>query len=100
MAPPPPPAPAPGPGAPLPPPGGPQFVYPRTYYTTYTQWVPTVYQQGTLIMDLVNLPQKQMLYTSSVATILDGSGRLQTLQGIAEAVKVLFSKFPVPIPKQ
>lgn len=104
VAPPPPPPPAPGPGMPPPTRGprpfAPMFVYPRTYYTTYTQWVPTVYQEGTLIMDLVDLPQRQMVYTSSVATILDGSGRLQTLEGIAQAVKVLFSKFPVPIPKQ
>lgn len=102
---PPPPPPGPGPGGLPHRPGGPRpfapmFVYPRTYYTTYTQWVPTVYQEGTLIMDLVDLPQKQMLYTSSVATILDGSGRLQSLEGIAQAVKVLFSKFPVPIPRQ
>lgn len=100
-----PPPPPPGPGGMPPRPGGPRpfapmFVYPRTYYTTYTQWVPTVYQEGTMIMDLVDLPQKQMLYTSSVATILDGSGRLQSLEGIAQAVKVLFSKFPVPLPKQ
>lgn len=115
IAPPPPapapaPSPEPGPAFPPgrrpqgPPPGRPHgftpaFIYPRTYYTTYTQWIPTVYKEGTLIMDLVNLADKQMIYTASVATILDGSGRFQTLEGIAKAVNVLFSKFPIPIPK-
>ncbi|MDE6273370.1 MAG: DUF4136 domain-containing protein [Muribaculaceae bacterium] len=108
------PAPAPlprpiGPG--VPPPGAPMngvvpvFIYPRAYYwpnyTTYTQWIPTLYKEGVLTMDLVNIKAEKPVYTTSVATILDnGDSQLQTLSGITKAVEVLFSKFPVPIPKK
>ncbi len=38
------------------------------------------------------------LYSASVATILQNNeSRFRDLEGIAEAVNVLFSKFPVPI---
>lgn len=80
----------------------PYFIYPRAYYfpqyTTYTQWVPTIYREGVLTMDLINTSTMTPLYTSSVATILDnGDSELQTLSGITSAVKVLFSKFPIPL---
>ncbi len=111
--PPPPPVPAP----PLPRPGVapgpgpahngvvPVFMYPRPYYwpqtTTYTQWVPSIYKEGVLTMDLVDISDEKPVYTASVATILDnGDSQLQTLSGIAKAVQVLFSKFPIPIQKQ
>ncbi len=82
----------------------PVFVYPRAYYmpnyTTVTQWVPSIYKEGVLTMDLVNIDKEEPVYTASVATILDnGDSELQTLSGIAKAVKVLFSKFPIPIQK-
>lgn len=80
----------------------PVFIYPRAYYwphyTTYTQWVPSIYKEGVLTMDLVDIDKEEPVYTASVATILDnGDSELQTLSGIAKAVKVLFSKFPVPV---
>lgn len=79
----------------------PVFMYPRSYYwphyTTVTQWVPTIYKEGVLTMDLVNIEKEEPVYTASVATILDnGDSELQTLSGIAKAVQVLFSKFPIP----
>lgn len=82
----------------------PVFMYPRSYYwpnyTTVTQWVPSIYKEGVLTMDLVDIDKEEPVYTASVATILDnGDSELQTLSGIAKAVKVLFSKFPIPIQK-
>lgn len=108
--PPPPPAPLPRPMRPgiVPGPGPamngvvPVFMYPRSYYwpnyTTVTQWVPSIYKEGVLTMDLVNIVKEEPVYTASVATILDnGNSQLQTLSGITKAVQVLFSKFPVPM---
>ncbi|MDE6394421.1 MAG: DUF4136 domain-containing protein [Duncaniella sp.] len=82
----------------------PVFMYPRSYYwpnyTTVTQWVPSIYKEGVLTMDLVDIDKEEPVYTASVATILDnGDSELQTLSGIAKAVKVLFSKFPIPLQK-
>ena len=82
----------------------PVFMYPRAYYwpnyTTVTQWVPSIYKEGVLTMDLVDITKEEPVYTASVATILDnGDSELQTLSGIAKAVQVLFSKFPVPVQK-
>lgn len=82
----------------------PVFMYPRPYYwpnyTTYTQWVPSIYKEGVLTMDLVDISDEKPVYTASVATILDnGDSQLQTLSGITKAVQVLFSKFPIPIQK-
>lgn len=82
----------------------PVFIYPRPYYmpnyTTVTQWVPSIYKEGVLTMDLVNIEKEEPVYTASVATILDnGDSELQTLSGITKAVQVLFSKFPVPVLK-
>ncbi len=113
----PPPPPMPGPPLPRPgrlgvPPGHgpahngvvPVFMYPRPYYwpqtTTYTQLVPSIYKEGVLTMDLVDISDEKPVYTASVATILDnGDSQLQTLSGIAKAVQVLFSKFPIPVQK-
>lgn len=83
----------------------PVFMYPRQYYwpnyTTITQWEPTIYKEGVLTMDLVDITAEKPVYTASVATILDnGDSQLQTLSGITKAVQVLFSKFPIPAPKQ
>ena len=58
-----------------------------------------IYREGVLTMDMVNIETKTPLYSASVATILNGNGMAQfrNLSGIAEAVKTLFSKFPVPL---
>lgn len=81
----------------------PYFIYPRANYwptTTVTQWVPSLYKEGVLTIDLVDMPTKTPIYSASVATILDdGDSQLRSLSGIAAAVKVLFSKFPIPIQK-
>lgn len=80
----------------------PVFMYPRPYYmpnyTTVTQYVPSIYKEGVLTMDLVDIDKEEPVYTASVATILDnGDSELQTLSGITKAVSVLFSKFPIPV---
>lgn len=82
----------------------PVFIYPRSYYwpnyTAVTQWVPTIYKEGVLTIDLVDISNEKPVYTASVATILDnGDSQLQTLSGITKAVQVLFSKFPIPLQK-
>ncbi len=80
----------------------PAFVYPRAYYWpsyySNAQVITGIYREGVLTMDMVNIQQKVPLYSSSVATILDdGDTQFRNLKGITEAVKVLFSKFPVPL---
>ncbi len=80
----------------------PFFMYPRQYYwpaTSNAQVITGIYKEGVLTMDMVNIQQKIPLYSSSVATVLNGSEEAQfrNLAGIAEAVQTLFSKFPVPV---
>ena len=80
----------------------PFFMYPRQYYWPEyqnAQVITGVYREGVLTMDMVNIKDKIPLYSSSVATILNGNGQAQfrNLSGIAEAVQTLFSKFPVPV---
>lgn len=117
---PPPPGPAgppPGPmGPPMGPPPGPMnwfpyggpgpapafapfFMYPRSYYWNPNAEVVTgIYEEGVLTMDIVNMASKMALYSSSVATILqNGDSQFRNLTGIAEAVKTLFEKYPVPL---
>ncbi|MBD5255504.1 MAG: DUF4136 domain-containing protein [Barnesiella sp.] len=84
------------------PPVGPFFMYPRQYYWpeyANAQVITGVYKEGVLTMDIVNIDKKIPLYSSSVATILNGNGEAQfrNLTGIAEAVQTLFSRFPVSI---
>lgn len=80
---------------------GPWFMYPRGYYYNYyanAQVITGIYREGVLTMDMVNINEKLPLYSSSVATILEnGDSQFRNLTGIAEAVDVLFSKFPVPL---
>lgn len=94
-------APAPPPPPPGPVYGGmvPYFMYPRSYYMPGpTQIVPSVYREGVLTMDVVDTATMTPLYSSSVATVLDaGDTQFRDLQGIAQAVKVLFSKYPVAV---
>lgn len=80
----------------------PFFMYPRQYYWpayNNAQVITGIYKEGVLTMDMVNMNTKTPLYSSSVATILNGNGQAQfrNLTGIAEAVKCLFSKYPVPL---
>lgn len=80
----------------------PYFMYPRyNYWANYysnAKIITGIYKEGVLTMDMVNIQQKLPLYSSSVATILEnGNAQFRNLQGIAEAVQTLFSKFPVPL---
>lgn len=83
----------------------PWFMYPRGYYwpgyynnvDPNAQVITGIYEEGVLTMDMINYPRKEALYSASVAAILDGKGVFLTLSGIEQAVKTLFSKFPVPL---
>lgn len=108
---PPPPPPGPGPwgpgpmnwfpyGGPGPAPGfAPFFMMPRSYYwNPNAQVVTGIYKEGVLTMDIVNMASKMALFSSSVATILEnGDSQFRNLTGIAQAVKTLFEKYPVPL---
>lgn len=77
----------------------PYFIYPRSYYWNYysnAQVITGIYREGVLTMDIVNVASKEALYSASVATIMDnGNTNFRNLQGIAQAVSTLFSKYPV-----
>lgn len=80
----------------------PYFMYPRyNYWANYysnAQIITGIYKEGVLTMDMVNIQTKIPLYSASVSTILEnGNAQFRNLQGIAEAVQTLFSKFPVPL---
>lgn len=79
----------------------PSFIYPRSYYYNYyknAQVITGIYKEGVLTMDIVNIQEKLPLYSASVATIMEnGNAQFRDLEGIAKAVKTLFSKFPVPV---
>ncbi len=80
----------------------PYFMYPRNYYwDSYyanAKVITGIYKEGVLTMDIVNIVDKLPLYSASVATILEnGNAQFRDLSGIAQAVKTLFSKFPVPL---
>lgn len=87
---------------------GPWFMYPRgyywpnyNYYANYynnAQVITGIYREGVLTMDMVNIDTKTALFSASVGTILEnGDSQFRNLEGIAEAVQTLFSKFPVPL---
>lgn len=95
------------PGPPPPPGVAPWFMYPRqyywppTYYNTGEQVVTGIYKEGVLTMDMINMARKIPVYSASVAAVMNGNnGAFRNLQGIAEAVNTLFSRFPVPVAKQ
>lgn len=108
----------PGPGMPPPPPPGgpgpnffpyggpgpapayaPYFMMPRAYYwNPNAQVITGIYKEGVLTMDIVDMADKEALFSSSVATILqNGNSQFRNLSGINEAVQTLFSKYPVPL---
>lgn len=84
---------------------GPWFMYPRGYYWpgyynyyAGAQIITGIYKEGVLTMDMVNMTQKIPVYSASVSTVLEnGDSQFRNLEGIAQAVQVLFSKFPVPL---
>lgn len=108
-----------GPGVPPPPPGGPYpgpnfypwggpgpapgyapwFMMPRSYYwNSNAQVITGIYKEGVLTMDIVDIADKEALFSSSVSTILEnGDSQFRNLAGINEAVQTLFSKYPVPL---
>lgn len=79
---------------------GPGGFYPPGYYAN-AQVITGIYKEGVLTMDFVNIDTKTPLYSASVATIIGNTGTggsgYRNLSAIAEAVKTLFSKFPVPL---
>ncbi len=79
----------------------PFYMYPPSYWSNYyanARIITGIYKEGVLTMDIVNIQKQIPLYSASVATILQNNeSRFRDLEGIAEAVNVLFSKFPVPI---
>lgn len=80
----------------------PSFVYPRSYYwNPNAQVITGIYKEGVLTVDMVNIDTKTALFSASVATIVTGGqGQYRNLQGIAQAVQTLFSRFPVkPLPQ-
>ena len=87
------PGPGPGPGF------APFFMMPRSYYwNPNAQVVTGMYKEGVLTMDIVDMADKEALFSSSVATILEnGDSQFRNLTGIAQAVQTLFEKYPVPL---
>lgn len=87
-------------GGPGPAPGfAPYFMMPRAYYwNSNAQVVTGIYREGVLTMDIVDMATHTALFSSSVATIMEpGDAQFRNLQGIAQAVQTLFSKYPVPL---
>ena len=77
----------------------PYFMMPRSYYwNPNAQVVTGIYKEGVLTMDMVDMADKEALFSSSVATILEnGDSQFRNLTGIAQAVQTLFEKYPVPL---
>lgn len=104
------PPPVPGPGhffpyngpAPVPP-AAPYFMMPRqlywnNIYSPAGQVVTGIYREGVLTMDIVDMNTHMALFSSSVATIMEpGDAQFRNLSEIAQAVQILFKKFPVPM---
>lgn len=80
----------------------PYYMYPRNlYWQSYyadAKVITGIYREGVLTMELVDVEKKIALYSSSVSTILQpGDSQFKNLPEIAEAVKTLFSEFPVKL---
>ena len=80
----------------------PFYMYPRNlYWQNYyanAKVITGIYREGVLTMELVDMNKKLALYSSSVSTILQpGDSQFRNLTDIAQAVKVLFSDFPVKL---
>lgn len=83
----------------------PYYMWPRyNYWSSYyanAQVITGIYKEGVLSMDFINTQEKLPLYSASVATILQNGGngmaQFRNLEGIAQAVETLFSRFPVAL---
>lgn len=80
----------------------PYYMYPRNlYWQSYyanAKVITGIYEEGVLTMELVDVNKKIALYSSSVSTIIQpGDAQFRDLTDIAEAVKVLFSEFPLKL---
>ena len=80
----------------------PYYMYPRNLYwqnySSNAKVITGIYREGVLTMELVDTDKKIALYSSSVSTILQpGDSQFRNLSEIAEAVKTLFSDFPVKL---
>lgn len=79
----------------------PWFMYPRYYYWpdySNAQVITGIYREGVLTMDFIDVPDREALYSASVATILDdGNNEFRDISGIQKAVQTLFSRFPVKV---
>lgn len=80
----------------------PFYMYPRNlYWQSYyanAKVITGIYKEGVLTMELVDMEKHIALYSSSVSTILQpGESQFRNLSEIAQAVKVLFSEFPVKL---
>lgn len=84
------PGPFPGPGY------YPYFMYPRQNYwrNQYPLVVTDIYKQGVLTMDIVYIPDKELLYTASVSSKLSKSNGYGDYKQLSQAVNSLFVKFP------
>ena len=105
---PPPPMPGPGHFFPYPGPGpmppvAPYFMMPRqlywnNIYSPSGQVITGIYREGVLTMDIVDMATHMPLFSSSVATIMEpGDAQFRNLSEIAQAVQILFKKFPVAL---
>ena len=75
----------------------PRNLYWQSYYSN-AKVITGIYREGVLTMELVDTDRKIALYSSSVSTILQpGDSQFRNLSEIAEAVKTLFSDFPVKL---
>lgn len=104
------PVPMPGPGHFFPyhgpgpvPPVAPYFMMPRqlywnNIYSPSGQVITGIYREGVLTMDIVDMANHTALFSSSVATIMEpGDAQFRNLSDIAQAVQILFKKYPVPL---
>ena len=86
------------PGGPIPP-YAPFFLESRYDYwamNSGTQVVSDIYEKGVLTMDLVDVKKKAPVYSAAVSAVLnDDEAKYRDIKAIAEAVDVLFSKFPI-----
>lgn len=85
------------------PPAAPYFMMPRQLYwnNVYSpagQVITGIYREGVLTMDIVDIANHTALFSSSVATIMEpGDAQFRNLSEIAQAVQILFKKYPVPL---
>lgn len=76
----------------------PFFMYPRQYYWpgyySNALVVTGINREGVLTMDIVDVPKKKLLFTSSVSTSIGKNKGFSDQKQIDKAVDFLFSRFP------